>query len=127
MISVRWEICCNRFGDELASADSCAVEDETVRILVAEDHAIARVGVITIVNKQPDMTVVAAASNGMQAVKLYRHHLPDVTLLDMRMPILSGIDAASTIRDEFPNARMIALTTYGGAEDIRRALKAGIG
>jgi two-component system NarL family response regulator len=97
-----------------------------IRILVAEDHAIARVGVITIVNKQPDMTVVAAASNGLQAVKLYRQHLPDVTLLDMRMPILSGIDAASTIREEFPSARMIALTTYGGAEDIRRALKAGV-
>jgi DNA-binding NarL/FixJ family response regulator len=97
-----------------------------IRILVAEDHAIARVGVITIVNKQADMTVVAAASNGCQAVKLYRNHLPDVTLLDMRMPILSGVDAAATIRAEFPNARMIALTTYGGAEDIRRALKAGV-
>ena len=97
-----------------------------IRILVAEDHAIARVGVITIVNKQPDMTVVAAASNGRQAVKLYRNHLPDVALLDMRMPIVSGIDAASTIRDEFPGARMIALTTYGGTEDIRRALKAGV-
>jgi two-component system NarL family response regulator len=97
-----------------------------IRILVAEDHAIARIGTITIVNRQPDMTVVAASSNGSQAIKLYRAHVPDVALLDIRMPILSGIDAASAIGAEFPNARMIALTTYGGAEDIRRALKAGV-
>jgi two-component system NarL family response regulator len=82
--------------------------------------------VITIVNKQQDMTVVAAASNGNQTVKLYRAHLPDIVLLDIRMPILSGLDAASAIRTEFPDARIIALTTYGGAEDIRRALNVGV-
>ena len=97
-----------------------------IRILVAEDHLVARVGVSTIVNMQPDMTVVAEASNGLQAVELYRKHLPDVALLDMRMPIMSGVEAATAIRAEFPNARMIALTTYGGDEDIRRALAAGI-
>jgi two-component system, NarL family, response regulator len=97
-----------------------------IRILVAEDHLVARVGVSTIVNMQPDMTVVAEASNGAQAVEMYRTHLPDVTLLDMRMPGMGGVEAASAIRAGHPNARMIALTTYGGDEDIRRALAAGV-
>ena len=97
-----------------------------IRILVAEDHLVARVGVSTIVNMQPDMTVVAEAGNGQQAVELYRKHLPDVALLDMRMPIMSGVEAATAIRAEYPHARMIALTTYGGDEDIRRALAAGV-
>lgn len=97
-----------------------------IRILVAEDHLVARVGVTTIVNMQPDMTVVAEAGNGQQAVELYRKHMPDVALLDMRMPIMSGVEAATAIRAQFPNARMIALTTYGGDEDIRRALAAGV-
>jgi DNA-binding NarL/FixJ family response regulator len=99
---------------------------ERIRILVAEDHLVARVGVTTIVNMQTDMTVVAEASNGQQAVELYRQHVPDVALLDMRMPILDGVAAAKAIRGEFPGARMIALTTYGGDEDIRRALAAGV-
>jgi two-component system, NarL family, response regulator len=99
---------------------------EPIRILVAEDHLVARVGVSTIVNMQPDMTIVAEASNGQQAVELYRKHLPDVTLLDLRMPGMGGVEAAQHIRSEFPNARMIALTTYGGDEDIRRALNAGV-
>lgn len=97
-----------------------------IRILVAEDHLVARVGVSTIVNMQPDMTVVAEASNGQQAVELYRKHVPDVALLDMRMPIMSGVEAATAIRGEFPNARLVALTTYGGDEDIRRSLAAGV-
>src|SRR5271170_3338326 len=72
------------------------------------------------------MAVVAEAANGQQAIELYRKHQPDVTLLDLRMPILSGIEAAAAIRREYPKARMIALTTYGGDEDIRRALQAGV-
>jgi two-component system, NarL family, response regulator len=100
--------------------------NEPIRILVAEDHLVARVGVSTIVNMQPDMTVVAEASNGQQAVELYRQHLPDVALLDLRMPVMSGVEAATAIRAEFPRAHMIALTTYGGDEDIRRALAAGV-
>jgi DNA-binding NarL/FixJ family response regulator len=99
---------------------------EKIRILVAEDHLVARVGVTTIVNLQPDMTVVAEAANGQQAVEMFRRHLPDVTLLDLRMPGMSGVEAATAIRAEFPNARMVALTTYGGDEDIRRALSAGV-
>jgi DNA-binding NarL/FixJ family response regulator len=97
-----------------------------IRILVAEDHLVARVGVSTIVNLQPDMTVVAEAANGQQAIELYRAHLPDVTLLDLRMPILSGIEAAAAIHRDYPRAKLIALTTYGGDEDIRRALQAGV-
>ena len=99
---------------------------EKIRILVAEDHLVARVGVTTIVNMQDDMTVVAEASNGNQAVEMFRQHLPDVTLLDLRMPGMGGVEAAITIRGEFPGARMVALTTYGGDEDIRRALAAGV-
>jgi two-component system NarL family response regulator len=99
---------------------------ESIRILVAEDHLVARVGVSTIVNMQPDMTVVAEASNGLQAVELFRKHLPDVTLLDLRMPGMTGVEAATAIRHDYPHARMIALTTYGGDEDIRRALAAGV-
>jgi len=97
-----------------------------IRILVAEDHLVARVGVTAIVNMQPDMTVVAEAANGQQAVELYRRHLPDVALLDLRMPVMGGTEAAAAIRAEFPQAKMIALTTYGGDEDIRRALAAGM-
>src|SRR5580765_4052810 len=93
-----------------------------IRILVAEDHLVARVGVSTIVNMQPDMTVVAEASNGAQAVEQFRQHRPDIALLDLRMPGMTGTEAAAAIRKEFPDARMIALTTYGGDEDIRRAL-----
>ena len=99
---------------------------QPIRILIAEDHLIARVGVTTIVNMQPDMTVVAEAANGQQAVEMFRKHLPDVTLLDLRMPGMTGLEAARAIRREYPKARLIALTTYGGDEDIRRALQAGV-
>lgn len=97
-----------------------------IRILVAEDHLVARVGVSAILNRQPDMLVVAEASNGRQAVERYRKHLPDIALLDLRMPLMSGVEVALAIRKEFPNARLIALTSYGGDEDIRRALAAGV-
>lgn len=97
-----------------------------IRILVAEDHLVARVGVSAIINRQSDMLVVAEASNGRQAVERYRKHLPDIALLDLRMPLMSGVEVALAIRKEFPNARLIALTSYGGDEDIRRALAAGV-
>src|ERR1039457_5512240 len=98
---------------------------DKIRSLVAEDHLVARVGVTTIVNMQDDMTVVAEAANGNQAVEMFRLHQPDVTLLDLRMPGMGGVEAAIKIRSEFPGAKMVALTTYGGDEDIRRALAAG--
>lgn len=97
-----------------------------ISILIAEDHLIARVGVKTIINMQPDMIVVAEAANGTQAVELYRKHQPDITLMDMRMPVMSGLDAIIAIRAVQSNARIIALSTYGGDEDIRRALQAGV-
>jgi DNA-binding NarL/FixJ family response regulator len=97
-----------------------------IGILIAEDHLIARVGVKTIINMQPDMSVIGEASNGSQAVELYRKYHPDITLMDMRMPGMSGLEAIIAIRSEFPQARIIALSTYGGDEDIRRALQAGV-
>ena len=97
-----------------------------IHILIAEDHLIARVGVKTILSMQPDMTVVAEAANGAQAVELHRKHRPDVTLMDMRMPGMDGLAAVIAIRAELPNARIIALSTYGGDEDIRRALNSGV-
>jgi two-component system, NarL family, response regulator len=96
-----------------------------IRVLVAEDHLIARVGITTILNAQPDITVVAEASNGQQAVEMYSRTKPDVGLLDVRMPILGGIEAVAAIRSVFPAARLICLSTYGGDEDIRRAMHAG--
>ncbi len=97
-----------------------------IRILIAEDHLIARVGVKTILNTQPDMNVVAEAANGAQAVELHRQHRPDITLMDMRMPGTSGQEAIAAIRAEQPQARIIALSTYGGDEEIRRALNSGV-
>ena len=97
----------------------------SIGVLIAEDHLIARMGVKAIINAQPDMKVVAEAANGMQAVELYRKHRPDVTLMDVRMPGMGGVEAVTAIRAEFTDARIIALSTYGGDEDIRRALQAG--
>jgi DNA-binding NarL/FixJ family response regulator len=97
-----------------------------IRILIAEDHLIARLGVSTIVNEQPDMAVVAQAVNGQQAVNLYRQHRPDLSLIDMFMPVMSGLEAIAAILAEFPEARFVALSTYSGEEDIRRAFVAGV-
>ncbi len=99
---------------------------QKIRILIAEDHLIARVGVTSIINAQPDLTVVAEAVNGQQAVDLYREKQPDVALLDMRLPVMSGAEAAAAIRNEYPHSRLIALTTYDGDENIRRAFSAGV-
>jgi DNA-binding NarL/FixJ family response regulator len=97
----------------------------SIRVFIAEDHLIARLGVKAIINAQPDMKVVAEAANGLQAVELFRKHRPDVTLMDVRMPGMGGVEAVTAIRAEFADARIIALSTYGGDEDIRRALHAG--
>lgn len=100
-------------------------EFSPIRVLIAEDHLIARVGITTIINAQRDMTVVAEAANGEQAVELHRKYRPDITLMDIRMPILTGVEAIAKIRSESPHARIIALSTYGGDQDVRRALEAG--
>jgi DNA-binding NarL/FixJ family response regulator len=96
-----------------------------IRILIAEDHYIARAGMAATVSAQSDMTVVAEAVNGEQAVTLYRMHAPDVTLMDIRMPVMNGVEALTAILAEFPRARIVALSTFGGDEDIRKALLAG--
>ena len=96
-----------------------------IRVLIAEDHSIARRGLGAIINAQPDMKVIAEATNGKEAIALYREETPDVLLVDMRMPMVTGFEAMTTIRSEFPNARFVAISTFGGDEDIRRALLAG--
>jgi len=96
-----------------------------IRILIAEDHLIARAGLGAIVNAQPDMAVVAEAENGKQAREMFARHRPDVALMDMRMPVMDGVEAITAIRSDFSGARIVALSTFGGDEDIRRALIAG--
>jgi two-component system NarL family response regulator len=96
-----------------------------IRVMIAEDHSIARRGLSAIINAQPDMRVIAEATNGKEAIALYREHTPDVLLIDMRMPIVTGFDAMAAIRSESPNARFVAISTFGGDVDIRRALLAG--
>src|SRR5579883_462013 len=96
-----------------------------IRILIAEDHAVVRDGLVAILNRQSDMMVVAEAENGQQAVELHRLHQPDITLMDLRMPKLEGVDAIAQIRVETPHACIIVLTTYDTDEDIYRGLQAG--
>ena len=100
-------------------------ETKKIRIAVVDDQAVVRQGFVSLINTVADMEVIAEATNGQQAVELYREHRPDVMLIDLRMPVLSGVDAISAIRKEFPGARMIVLTTYDGDEDIYRSLQAG--
>lgn len=96
-----------------------------IRILLADDHPLLRHGVAGLVADQPDMELVGEASSGREAVDQFRKHLPDVALLDLQMPEMNGIDAILAIRAEFPNARIIVLTTYTGDAQVLRALKAG--
>jgi two-component system, NarL family, response regulator len=97
----------------------------TIQLLIAEDHAITREGLVTIFNRAADITVIAEAENGEQAVTLYRQHRPHVALVDLRMPKLDGLGAITAIRGEFPAACLIILTTYDTDEDIYRGLSAG--
>ena len=94
-------------------------------VLVVDDHALVRTGVVNILEHEPDLRVVAEASNGAEAVDAYAKHRPDVTLLDLRMPVMEGVEAVRRIREIDPNAKVIILTTYDTDEDITRALKAG--
>ena len=97
----------------------------TIRILVADDHPVVRAGTIALIANEPDMTVVAEAANGREAVALYDSHLPDVALVDLRMPVMDGISAIASIFGAHPEARLVALTTYDGDADIYRALDSG--
>ena len=99
---------------------------EKIRIVVAEDHLSSRIGVTGIINMEPDMTVVGEALDGRRAVELFRQHLPCVTLLDVRTPRLSGIEAAVAICAEYPDARLILLTSYDREEEIRTAFNSGV-
>jgi two-component system, NarL family, response regulator len=96
-----------------------------IRVLIADDHSIVRQGLATIINRDPEMTVIAQAENGQQAIDYFREHQPDVTLMDLRMPQVSGVAAISAISAEFKPARIIVLTTYDGDEDIYRGLQSG--
>ena len=96
-----------------------------IRVLSVDDHALLRDGIAALIANQSDMELVAEASNGREAIELFRKHHPDVTLMDLQMPEMSGIDAMSAIRSEFPQARIIVLTTYAGDAQVFRALKAG--
>jgi len=96
-----------------------------IRILAVDDHPLVRQGIAGLVGVQPDMVLVGEASNGRDAIQEFRQHRPDVTLMDLQMPEMSGLDALIAIRNEFPEAKIIVLTTYTGDMQIRRALKAG--
>jgi DNA-binding NarL/FixJ family response regulator len=96
-----------------------------IRILAVDDHALVRKGIAAIIASQPDMSVVAEASNGREAVEQFRSQRPDITLMDLQMPEMNGLDAMIAIRAEFPDARVIMLTTYAGDVQVLRAMKVG--
>ena len=100
-------------------------QSATIRILIADDHSIVRRGLATIINRDPEMTVIAQAEDGQQAIDCFREYQPDVTLMDLRMPQVGGVEAITTICAEFKPAGIIVLTTYDGDEDIYRGLQAG--
>src|SRR5262244_3239170 len=99
--------------------------NDRICVLGVDDHALMREGIAMIINSQPGMLMVAQASNGREAIECFREHKPDVTLMDLRLPDMSGIDAMIAIRSEFPEARIIILTTFSGDAEIQRALEAG--
>jgi DNA-binding NarL/FixJ family response regulator len=115
------------FGGEKDSmgGNTSSNADRRTRVLVADDHPVVRTGLAAVLVQQADLDLVAEAENGERAVELYREHRPDVCLMDLRMPVMDGVEAIRTITAEFPDARILALTTYEGDADIRRALEAG--
>jgi DNA-binding NarL/FixJ family response regulator len=98
---------------------------QTIRVMVVDDHQVVRQGLVALINTEPGLMAVAEASDGQQAVEMFRQQQPDITLMDLRLPVMGGVDATKLIRQEFPTAKIIVLTTYDGDEDIYRALKAG--
>jgi DNA-binding NarL/FixJ family response regulator len=100
-------------------------EPTRIRVLSVDDHPLLHEGLATVLGHQPDMLLVAAAASGCEAIRRFREHQPDVTLMDLRLPDMSGIDALIAIRTDFPDARIIMLTTFEGDVDIQRALAAG--
>jgi len=104
---------------------STAPDSARIRILTVDDHALLREGIAAVLESQPDMTLVGEAGNGRDAIEIFRRLRPDVTLMDLRMPDMSGIQAITAIRAEFPRARIVVLTTYGGNVHAAAALRAG--
>jgi len=109
----------------MPSADLVPHATAQASVLVVDDHALLRTGVANIINQESDLHVVAEASNGLEAVEAFERHRPDVTLLDLRMPVMEGVEAVRQIRERDPHAKVIVLTTYDTDDDISRALKAG--
>lgn len=102
-----------------------SADPKLIRILAVDDHALLREGIAALVADQYDMKIVAEASNGREAIEQFRIHNPNITLMDLQMPEMNGIDAMIAVRSEFPDARFIVLTTYSGDVQVSRALKAG--
>jgi len=115
-------------GKDIRGAKQTAMrpkKKQPIRILIADDHSVVREGLVSLIRRKADMTVVAEGSNGREAVDFWKEHRPDVTLLDLRMPELDGVGAIKEIRELDPNAHIVVLTTFDGDEDIYRAIKAG--
>src|SRR5262249_54854226 len=106
-------------------AEAEAVGTSKSRVLLVDDHALLRTGVANIINQEPDLEVIAQAGNGVEAIEGYDRYHPDVTLLDLRMPVMEGVEVVRRVREKDPRARFIVLTTYDTDEEIARALKAG--
>src|SRR6516162_9059785 len=110
---------------ESSSQGSAAAATTPIRVMCVDDHPLVRKGIVAILANEPDMQLVAEASDGRGAIEMFRQHKPDVTLMDLRMPNLDGTAAATAIRAEFPDAKVIALTSHDGDQEIYRALEAG--
>jgi two-component system NarL family response regulator len=108
-----------------SKSEQVSMSDNKIRIIVVDDQSVVRQGFVALINTVSDMEVVAEGINGQQAIELYRQHKPDVMLIDLRMPVIGGVEAITKIRQEFPEARLIVVTTYDGDEDIYRSLQAG--
>lgn len=101
------------------------IVNNNIRIMVIDDQSVVRQGFVSLINTVSDMEVIAEGINGQEAIDLYSKHTPDITLIDLRMPVVGGVEAIAAIRRNFPDARLIVLTTYDGDEDIYRSLQAG--